>query len=83
MRDENIVHARLGKLELRLGSPVPQSTVANVSPQPEPRTPPPAALAPTPDDDERDALATLLHSSGADVDAFMLMQRKARPLEPA
>ena len=69
MRQERILYARCGELELRLDPSPPLAAVA-VDPSP--------AQAPDGDDVTRQALEDLLHSSGADPDVILrLMKRSA------
>lgn len=66
MREEGVLYARCGELELRLGPAIAPPVVEDpVSPE-------------DPDADERSTLEALLHSSGVDVEAFMTASRRAR-----
>lgn len=72
MRERNVLYARSGELELRLGpSPLPVQDRAV-------HTSPPDANSPVDDDEERHSLETLLHSSGADVEPFLRAMRRSR-----
>lgn len=71
MREEKILYARCGELELRLEpAPAPRASLADVS-------------DPSPESDEdaaRRALAELLYSTSAEVDPlFDMLQRKQQP----
>lgn len=68
MRQERILYARCGELELRLDPTPPLASVA-VEPSP--------AQAPDGDDATRHSLEELLYSSGADPDLFMRALRRS------
>lgn len=69
MREEKILYARCGELELRL-EPAPAPPVSSV---------PVAPPEPENDEDaERRSLETLLYSSGAEVEPFLRVMRGQR-----
>jgi hypothetical protein len=70
MREEKILYARCGDLELRL-EPAPPPLVSSV----------PVATSPdteSDEDPERRSLETLLYSSGAEVEPFLRAMRNQR-----
>lgn len=86
MREEGILYARCGELELRLGVKPPSSTVRVDSPIPADATvlgDETAALSPprheedAPEADEDD-FAALLHSSGVDPAAIRALTNRSR-----
>ena len=71
LRENGITSVRAGELELRLGPAVPPSREVD-------EESPPTEREPSADDDERNALETLLHSSGADASVFLEASKRAR-----
>lgn len=77
LRGAGLESVRVGELELRFAPSVPPSTSATHAEDYDPDAPATERKPPTADDDERNALELLLHSSGGDAEPLLEMQRRA------